>query len=285
MRLSVFITSRTFPLLVLVCWLVIQSQAMAGAADRPLSFGVVPQQSASRLAEEWTPLLVELGRRSGVPVVFRTAPNIPAFEERLRRGEYDLAYMNPYHYAVFSAAPGYRAFARERDRRLAGIVVVRRNSPYRILADLAGKTIALPAPAAFAASVLTQAEFSRLHIPIETKFVSSHDSVYRVVASGLHEAGGGVHRTLEAAPAEVRAALRIIAETPSYSPHAFAAHPRVSGEAVTRVQAAMASLAGDGKGRNLLAPLEFKGIVAARDEDWNDIRRLHLPMPDLAPTQ
>lgn len=278
MRLPGFITYLKFPLLVLVCWLMIQAQAMAGAADRPLSFGVVPQQSASRLAEEWTPLLVELGRRSGVRLVFHTAPNIPAFEERLRRGEYDLAYMNPYHYAVFSAAPGYRVFARERDRRLAGIVVVHRNSRHRTLADLAGKTIALPAPAAFAASVLTQAEFSRLQIPIETKFVSSHDSVYRVVASGLHEAGGGVHRTLAAAPAEVRAALRIIAETPAYSPHAFAAHPRVPGEAVARVQAAMRALADDGEGRRLLASLEFKGLVTARDEDWDDIRALKLPV-------
>lgn len=258
---------------------------MAGAADRPLNFGVVPQQSASRLAEEWTPLLAELGRRSGVAMVFRTAPNIPVFEERLRRGEYDLAYMNPYHYAVFSATPGYRAFAMEQDRRLSGIVVVRKESSYRTLADLAGKAIALPAPTAFAASMLTQAEFSRRHIPIEARFVSSHDSVYRVVASGLQEAGGGVRRTLEALPAEVRAALRIIAETPAYTPHAFAAHPRVSGETVTRVQAAMASLAVDEKGRRLLAPLEFKGITAAHDDDWNDIRRLHLPVPMPAPPQ
>lgn len=265
---------RAFAPIMLVCWSVFRVHAMAEATDRPLSFGVVPQQSASRLAEEWTPLLAEIARRSGVPMAFRTAPSIPAFAERLRRGEYDVAYMNPYHYAVFSAAPGYRAFARERDRRLRGIVVVREGSPYRTLSDLAGKAVAFPAPTAFAASILNRAELARQKIPVTAKFVSSHDSVYRAVAAGLFEAGGGVPRTFDALPAETRGALRILAETPSHSPHAIAAHPRVPRETVERVLAAMESLSGDEAGRRLLAHVTFKGFVPGRDADWNDIRSL-----------
>jgi phosphonate transport system substrate-binding protein len=256
----------------------IQAQAQVPEAQKQLTIGIVPQQSATRLAEDWGPVLTELSRRSGVTLVFRTAPSIPAFEERLGKGDYDLAYMNPYHYVVFHKAAGYVAFAKEQDRRLKGILVVKKDSTYRVPADLAGKTVVFPAPAAFAASILPQAEFGRLKIPIEAKFVASHDSVYRAVASGLQEAGGGIQRTLEASPVEVRNALRVLTETPAYTPHAFAAHPRVAPAVLAKVLAAMVSLSGDAAGRELLVPLAFKGLAAAQDKEWNDIRALDIDL-------
>ena len=258
------------------CLLDAPLSALAQPQQKSLSFGIVPQQAASRLAEDWGPLLAEVSRRSGVSLVFRTAPNIPAFEERLATGDYDLAYMNPYHYVVFHKASGYTAFAKEQERRLKGILVVRKDSAVLKPADLAGKTVVFPAPAAFAASILPQAEFGRLKIPIETRFVASHDSVYRAVASGLHEAGGGIQRTFEAMPTDVREQLRVLSETPGYTPHALAAHPRVPAAIVERLRKAMASLADDEIGRALLAPLAFKGLVAAQDREWNDIRALDI---------
>jgi phosphonate transport system substrate-binding protein len=186
--------------------------------------------------------------------------------------------MNPYHYVVFHKANGYRAFAKEQDRKIKGIVVVRKDSLVRTLADLTGKTVVFPAPAAFAASILPQAEFGRLKIPIESRFVASHDSVYRAVASGLQEAGGGIERTFEAMPAEVREQLRVLSETPGYTPHALAAHPRVPAATVSRVLKALGSLADDELGRTLLVPLAFKGVMAAQDREWNDIRSLDIDL-------
>jgi phosphonate transport system substrate-binding protein len=146
-------------------------------ANQPeLSVGIVPQQSATELARDWIPLLQEVAARSGIRLQFKTAPDIPTFEDRLKRGDYDLAYMNPYHYTVFSDAPGYRAFAKEKDRRLVGIIVVAKTSTVTNIKQLAGKTVAFPAPAAFAASILPRAEFSRTEVPIVAKFVTSHDS-------------------------------------------------------------------------------------------------------------
>ena len=103
-------------------------QVAARAADsRSFSFGVVPQQSATELAKAWIPLFNTLAEAAGFGLRFATAPNIPVFEKRLAAGEYDFAYMNPYHYTVFSQKPGYRAFAREKGRRLRGMVVVRKD--------------------------------------------------------------------------------------------------------------------------------------------------------------
>ncbi len=93
---------------VLLCSL---STANAADADEPLSFGVVPQQAAAELAAVWSPIFRALSERSSIAVGFRTAPDIPTFEQRLAAGQYDLAYMNPYHYTVFHEEPGYLAFA------------------------------------------------------------------------------------------------------------------------------------------------------------------------------
>lgn len=246
----------------------------AGAATPQLTFGIVPQQSASLLARVWIPLLQEVAARSGVRLVFSTAPDIPSFEEGLAKGAYDLAYMNPYHYAVFSQEAGYRAFAKEQGRRLTGIIVVAKDSPYQTLQDLANQKVAFPAPAAFAASMLTRAEFSRQQVPVSVQYVSSHDSVYRGVARGIFAGGGGIQRTLEALEPAVAAQLRVLAKTPSYVPHAFAARPGVPAERVQQVQQAMLSLAADADGQRLLKALSFKGVEPASDAEWNEIRQL-----------
>ena len=43
----------------------------------PLSFAIVPQQSATKLAKLWSPILRYIGEKSGYTLVFRTAKDIP----------------------------------------------------------------------------------------------------------------------------------------------------------------------------------------------------------------
>lgn len=246
----------------------------AAEPARTLSVGIVPQQSASELARVWIPVIGWLAQRSGVAMRFATAPDIPAFEQRLAAGMYDLAYMNPYHYSVFAQRPGYQAFAKEKGRRLRGIVVVRRDSPIRDLAGLAGKAVAFPAPAAFAATVLVRAELERARIPIRPVFVNSHESVYLNVAQRQFDAGGGIPRTLQTMDTAVREELRVLWQTGEFTPHAFAAHPRVDRAALQAVQRAMLAADTDLRGRQVLDDIGFKGFDSAVDTDWNDVRAL-----------
>ena len=244
-----------------------------------LTFGVVPQQAASKLARLWSPILDDLGVRTGVRIGFRTAPDIPTFERRLAAGDYDLAYMNPYHYTLFSRDPGYRAFARQRDQRIRGLLVVRRDSPIRDITDLAGRQVAFPAPAAFAASVLPQAALRQAGIDIQAHYVRSHDSVYRAVVQGLYPAGGGIERTFKGTEPEVRDQLRVLWSTLDYTPHAIAAHPRVDPVLVARIRDAMVAMAETPRGAELLAAIEFEGIEPGEDADWDDVRALGIDIP------
>ena len=248
--------------------------AEAAANGDTMLFGIVPQQSATRLAQVWVPLFQRLSQDTGLKIRFTTTKDIPTFEQCLARGAYEFAYMNPYHYVVFSKAPGYAAFAKQKDKMLRGIIVVRKESAAQSLKDLSGRKFAFPSPAAFGASVLPRAEMRKSGIAHHPTYVRSHDSVYRSVAAGLFPAGGGVGRTFANADKAVRERLRILYRTEKYTPHAFARSPKVSPAAAKRVLDAMIAIGETAP--ELLKPLGFKGFVAAQSADWNDVRRLNL---------
>jgi phosphonate transport system substrate-binding protein len=260
----------------LLCAGPVSADQKTPAADTPLILGVVPQQSSLKLARAWMPLLQEVSRRSGIPLEFATAPDIPTFEARVREGIYDLAYMNPYHYTVFHDTQGYEALARAKDAQIHGIYVVRRESPITGLAQLSELELAYPAPAAFAASVVTQANLAKVATPGKLAYVLSHDAVYRAVASGRYAAGGGIMRTFNAAEPAVRDQLRVLWTSPGYTSHPIATHPRVDGEKRARLLQALLSLGQDTGGQVLLESLKMSGFESASDADWNDVRDLHI---------
>ncbi|MEZ5933716.1 MAG: phosphate/phosphite/phosphonate ABC transporter substrate-binding protein [Alphaproteobacteria bacterium] len=239
-----------------------------------LTFGVVPQQSASRLLEMWSALLEHLSERSGLELKFATATDIPTFESCLAEGAYDIAYMNPYHYVVFHQAGGYAAFARQADSKLKGVLVVRTDSAIAGIEDMARAEIAFPSPAAFGASVLPRAELAERGIAFKARYVKSHDSVYRAVAMGLVPVGGGVVRTFRNVAPEIRDQLKIVYETDAYTPHAFAARLTLSENQIDALADAMVAAARQAP--DLLRQAGFVALQKASDADWNDIRRLSL---------
>lgn len=279
-RKVICLSILAFAALVLTHLPALAGSAAGARSGETIVFGIVPQQSATKLARLWTPVFEKLSADTGYRIEFRTAPDIPEFERRLAEGEYDMAYMNPYHYTTFHEHPGYEAFAKEKDKLLKGILVVRADSPYRELEDLAGKTLAFPSPAAFAASVVTRAYLKNRSIPFEAKYVSSHDSVYRSVAKGIYAAGGCVPRTLNGVGDETRDQLRILWTSPGYTAHAFAAHPRVDQAIVDDVLDGLMQLGGTDEGSQLLAELNLKAITSADNAEWDAIRSMNLQSLD-----
>lgn len=250
------------------------------AQEKVLTFGIVPQQAPTQLAKLWGPVLQELSQLSGYQLVFQTAPDIPTFEKRLMDQQYDIAYMNPYHYVFFHEHAGYQAIARERDKRIKGILVVPVSSELQTLNDLQELDIAFPSPAAFAASVLPRAELKRAGIKFTPKYVSSHDSVYRAVAKQIYPAGGGIVRTYNNMVPEIRGQLRILWTTQSYTPHAFAVNAKLDENTKKQIQSALINMNDSEEKRQLIAVLGFKSLEIAKNEDWDDVRGLEIDLLD-----
>jgi phosphonate transport system substrate-binding protein len=248
-----------------------QSSTQQSNSVQKLVFGIVPQQSATQLAKNWLPLMTALSDRLQIPVQFATAKDIPTFEACLAKGAYDIAYMNPYHYIVFHDLSGYEAIAHRSDKKLNGIMVARKDSPIQKLEDITNASIAFPSPAAFGASVLPRAELKAKNIDFHPIYVKSHDSVYRSVVMGLHGVGGGVTRTFENLPDDIKNQLQIIYTTASYTPHAIAVKSEINGTLKEFIQESLVQLKGE-----VVEPLGITGFKAAEDKDWNDVRSLNL---------
>jgi phosphonate transport system substrate-binding protein len=243
-------------------------------SETTYSFGIVPQQSSAKLAELWLPILKEISQKTGLSIQFATAPDIPTFEKRVAAGEYDFAYMNPYHFTVFNEKPGYQAVAKAKDKLIKGIIVVKKDSDINSLQQLNDHDIAFPAPKAFAASMLTRSHLVSRNTNFIPKYVASHDSVYLSVARGIYIAGGGVMRTFNSTDPSIKEQLRVLWTTKGFTPHAIAAHPRIPNEISNNLQQALMSLSNTTLGLELLDKIKIKGFVAAENNDWNDVRAL-----------
>lgn len=256
------------------------SGTVRAEAAAAYSFGIGPQQSASELAKRWTPILQYLSERSGINLQFRTAKDIPTFQQQMRDGTFDFAYINPYHYLLFRKSAGYTAFAHEREGKLIGVLVVHKDAKIRELAQLEGQTLAFPAPNALAATWLPLQTLKAQGVEVNVQYVNSMDSVYRSVAKGLFPAGGGELRTLGAIDPEIKSQLNILWTSESLPPFAFAAHPRVPKEIVMRVQKAMQEMEQQGAGQALLKAINIKGLEAANDSDYDAMRKLNIKPVD-----
>ena len=254
---------------------IIICMSFAVSAAETYKFGIVPQQNGSKLSKLWTPLLQYLEEKTNYKFQFATARNIPTFEKRLLSGKYDFAYMNPYHYVQYQQLSGYEAFAKAKKKRLKGILVVQKDSPYQSIEDLNDAEMAFPSNA-FAANLVPRAIMSRADISFDPKYVSSHDSVYRNVSKGRYPVGGGVMRTYRNTSPEYRNELRILWTSDGYTPHAFAALSRVPKNVVEDVQRVMLGMDRDPKGKALLKSIRLKGIESGEDYEWDDVRALKI---------
>ncbi len=242
------------------------------------TFGIVPQQSEASTIATWKPFLDFVSDKSRVPLQIKSVKSIPHFEDVLFQGGYDFAYMNPYHYIVFHEKVGYDAIAKAKDKKIRGILVVRKDSPITSLNELSGKKLAFPSHGAFAASILTRSYLKNNDIPFTPVYVNSHSSVYFSVMRKHYIAGGGVIRTLKSFPEKSRSYLRVLWSSNPYMPHAIAVHPRVPKEIIAQVVKTMSLMAKSNEGKSILKNLRIKGIQGARDADWDDVRALGISL-------
>ena len=239
--------------------------------------GVVPQFNARTLQSIWTPILQELERRTGHTFELRGSKSISAFEKQFMAGEFDFAYMNPYHFILASKTQGYLPLVRDTGKRLRGILVVRKDVAIDDVEQLQDKAIAFPSPNALGASLMLRAQLAReFNLRFEPRYVKSHDSVYLNVVTGRMVAGGGVGRTLARQPSEVREQLRVLYTTPAVASHPVTVHPRVPETVRSMVKNALIAMEESESERQLLAKIPIGTAGEALSEDYVPLQKMGL---------
>lgn len=247
--------------------------ASDSAPSREYTVGVVPQFEQRKLFETWQPILSALEKRTGFRLKLIGSPKIPVFEKKFLAGQYDFAYMNPYHLLKANDSQGYVPLVRDDSRMLKGVLVVAKDSPYEALSDLDGSMIAFPSPNALGASLLMRADLDgQFNLKFIPRYVQTHSSVYLNVALGQTAAGGGVLSTLKKQPEDLQSHLRILYETQGIKPHPLSAHPRVPDSDREKLRDAWLALASTAQGQQLMARIPMFQSVSATMDDYTELR-------------
>lgn len=259
----------------LLCLLL--SSSVSAQPVKTFTIGVVPQFEAKKLRKIWKPILAELEKATGFKFKLRGAANIPEFEKQFLAGEFDFAYMNPFHLLIASESQGYVPLVRDHGKKLSGILVVRKDSGISSVKQLNNKVIAFPSPNALGASLQMRAELhDRFNINIKPSYVKTHDSVYLNVLVKQASAGGGVQKTFNKQKDSIQSALKIIYKTTPVAPHPLAAHPRVGKASYSIVKKALLKLGSTDHGKALLAKIPMKKVGAASMTNYSPLKQMNL---------
>ncbi len=255
-------------LILLLSLLTLSANAQDNMSRPAYTIGVVPQFAQRQLFDIWQPIIQALEHDLDFDLQLVGSSTIPVFEKKYLAGEYDFAYMNPYHLLKAYQSQGYVPLVRDGQRQLKGVLVVNRNSPYRQVSDLDKQIIAFPSPNALGAALLMRADLSGMFdLEFFPRYVHTHSSVYLNVALGQAAAGGGVLSTLKQQPPEVRERLRVIYETRGMPPHPLSAHSRVPAKDREALRRAWLKLAQTDTGRNLMVRIPmYQPVAASLDE-------------------
>ena len=279
MRLiTIMHTKQRLTIILLLLFLTLSSNSSFSVEKKSLSLGVVPQMPAQVIRTIWYPLLEKISEISHIELRLITYPNIAKFESALKKGEIDLAYMNPYHLLMTQKHIPYIPLVRDHTSKLIGILVVKKNSDIKSIQDLNNAEIAFPSPNAFGASLYMRALLSEKEgIKFTSNYTKTHSNVYRNVIFSKSMAGGGVMRTLNSEPERIKAQLRILYKTPGVAPHPLSAHPDVSNEQQKLIIDSFISLSKTEAGKYLLELIKMKNPGKADfNLDYKPLLNLHL---------
>jgi phosphonate transport system substrate-binding protein len=257
--------------------LLLTTASASAATPLKYTFAVVPQFNASRLHQEWMPVLQRISRETGILLELKLVNSLSLFEAELKQGSADFAYVNPYHVVMSKSAQGYIPLLRD-STPLFGILLARRDSPFKTAYDLNNQTIAFPAANAFGASLYLRALLTeKIGIRFNTRYLGTHSNAFRHLVRNEVAAAGSVSSAFNDELPELREQLQVIYKTPEVASHPLVVHPRVSAAVRDAIKQAFLDLSKDEAGRALLKEIRFPHpVMASYAQDYQPLEALKL---------
>jgi phosphonate transport system substrate-binding protein len=257
-------------------------------------FAVHPLHNPARLFAVYGPLVDRLNAE--IPearFVLEASRNYEEFDRKLYGRRFDLALPNPYQ-TVNSLRHGYRVFGKMGDdAQFRGIILTRRDSAIREVADLKGKVVSFPAKTALAATLLPQHFLHEHGLPISayaSRYVGSQESSIMNVYLGDAAAGATWPPPWIAFQKDYpdRAAqLEVRWQSDPLPNNGLVARDDFPPELLRQVAAVLFTLHESGEGRALLEHLPLSRFEPASEATYQPVRdfvarfsRLVRPLPE-----
>jgi phosphonate transport system substrate-binding protein len=246
----------------------------SGAQERPLTFGVLNQQSASLTAERWNPLLQYVSTAIGVPLRLRMGPTVDDTDAMMGRGELDFVFTNHNFQSEFDGI-GYKVIARWSGEPIRGVIAVATDSPIRTLRQLEGRRVAFPSRDAFVAYAVPVLALKRAGVAMQEVLAANQEGALAQLKAGRVDAAAVNSRFLAQYEGREDVRFRGIYVSDEYPDLAVIAHPRVPVAVVERVRQALIGMKSNPAAAPVLARARSQGFDPATDRDYDGVRKVY----------
>jgi phosphate/phosphite/phosphonate ABC transporter binding protein len=265
------------------------SSAPAPLVPRPipqeLKFGFTPVLSEPEMRAEFEPLMTYLSDVIGQKVTLYIAKDYGDLRTQMENGSVDIGSFSPFAYVDAAKGGKIRIIAQsiiEGSATYRGIIVARKDSGLKSIADLKGKRFAFVDPKSASGYIYPRAMLIEKGIDpesyfTETIFAGSHDKVIAAVLEGRADAGAIYDGALGVAKRSGVAIENLVTLASSDPiPHdAIAVRTGLDEGLAKRIQLALIDLDKTEAGQRVIANSKKKltGHVMAQDSVFDVVRR------------
>lgn len=241
--------------------------------------GIHPLHNPQRLIELYGPI-VEFINLHIPEAHFRleASRNYDEFDKKLYAGYFDFAMPNPYQ-TIRAIKHEYRVFAKMGDDEdFRGIILVRKDSGIREVADLKGKAVAYPAKTALAATMMPQYYLHThgldVNRDIENRYVGSQESSILNVLRG-HVAASATWpvpwNSFRIEHPDMASQLEVKWQTDSLKNNSWVVRQDIPEPIVEEFKHILLSLSDLPEGRRMLERLPISQFESATNETYNPV--------------
>lgn len=249
--------------------------------EEVLHFAIHPLHNPSKLMHDYQPLIDYLNANiPGKRFEVEASRDYQDYERKISVHDPEFLLPNPWQ-SLEAMKAGYEIVAMAGEALdFKGLIIVRRDSGIREVADLRGKTLAYPSPTALAACIMPQ-WFLHTHgldvnHDITNRYVGSQESA--IMNAYLRVTAAGVTwpppwRAFQAEHPTEAAQLHVMWETEPLLNNSVMARKDLPADLRERVRQLLLELDRTPEGRGILAGIETARFLPATDADYDVVRQ------------
>lgn len=248
-------------------------------AVKPITFAVHPYLSATELLEKFTPLINYLIRETGHSIEISVSKTYKEHIFRVGGDKVDFAYMGPAPYVEMVSKYGRKPLLARLEVNgkpfFQGVIIVKKDSRIRTLADLAGRSFAFGDPNSTMSHLVPRYMLLKEGVNIEKlsrcAFMDNHVNVALGVLVGDYDAGAVKEEVFYKYE---KRGLRELQRTLQISEHLFVATNAASAQKIHALREAMYRLKDSENGKVIISNLKTSGsgLVPVNDKDYDSLR-------------
>ena len=238
--------------------------------------GITYRATPKDIRDKFAPLAEVLGRATGRKVRTVLVPAYNDAREGLAKQEFDVAFVHPAHVSMAEIKAGrYKAVAWTQGfTEYTVSMLVRKDTPYKSLADLKGHTLVTPDPDSITA-VMVRAMFrvdkleatpERDPVPSKIRVISTpyQDAVPFYIENGFAQVGATAANSVVKSWTEKGG--KVLVKSKSVPIKQFIVSTKLSADEHQRIREALVTLVATKPGRDALETIGYKGFVPPSPE-------------------